>query len=277
MITVTFCIRLKTNCLCDFFGRIINSLNFTPSKMDVFYNEFSTPQFFIKYNPQLPDLLSLAEVDGGITSFSLYDNKYSNENVTPFFRAKILDTTFSNEQVACILEWVSYPTLYFNPDTNFLSKYLCDEVKIVFLFAYDQLDAKTEKEKTNYLKTLLNPQSKWRKKVMVNSMPFIAAPVMFFGKEYFSIIPKEILLKVPNSQEIAIKEQELIAIKLFELYDNPNRHREFQKKYWKVTSLSRRIKEYQENVCSADAILQYKARYNKMKAQSHKKRNNSCF
>ncbi len=52
---------------------------------------------------------------------------------------------------------------------------------------------------------------------------------MFFGKEYFSIIPKEILLKVPNSQEIAIKEQELIAIKLFELYDNPNRHREFQK------------------------------------------------
>ena len=75
MITVTFCIRLKTNCLCDFFGRIINSLNFTPSKMDVFYNEFSTPQFFIKYNPQLPDLLSLAEVDGGITSFSLYDNK----------------------------------------------------------------------------------------------------------------------------------------------------------------------------------------------------------
>lgn len=143
MITVTFCIRLKKNCLCDFFGRIINSLNFTPSKMDVFYNEFSTPQFFIKYNPQLPDLLSLAEVDGGITSFSLYDNKYSNENVTPFFRAKILDTTFSNEQVACILEWVSYPTLYFNPDTNFLSKYLCDEVKIVFLFAYDQLDAKT--------------------------------------------------------------------------------------------------------------------------------------
>lgn len=130
MITVTFCIRLKTNCLCDFFGRIINSLNFTPSKMDVFYNEFSTPQFFIKYNPQLPDLLSLAEVDGRITSFSLYDNKYSNENVTPFFRAKILDTTFSNEQVACILEWVSYPTLYFNPDTNFLSKYLCDEVKI---------------------------------------------------------------------------------------------------------------------------------------------------
>ena len=43
--------------------------------MALFYNEFSTPQFFIKYNSQLPDLLSLAEVDGGITSFSLYDNK----------------------------------------------------------------------------------------------------------------------------------------------------------------------------------------------------------
>lgn len=234
--------------------------------MDVFYNEFSTPQFFIKYNPQLPDLLSLAEVDGGITSFSLYDNKYSNENVTPFFRAKILDTTFSNEQVACILEWVSYPTLYFNPDTNFLSKYLCDEVEIVFLFAYDQLDAKTEKEKTNYLKTLLNPQSKWRKKVMVNSMPFIAAPVMFFGKDYFSIIPKKELLKVPNSLDITIREQEIISIKLFGLYENPNLHRNSQKKYWKVTSLSQRIKKYKEQTFSIDAISQYKKRYEKMKA-----------
>lgn len=87
--------------------------------MDIYYNEFSTPKFFIKYNPKLLQLLSLAEVDGGITSFNLYDNKYSNENVTPFFRAKILDTTFSNNQVICILEWVSYPTLYFTPNIHF--------------------------------------------------------------------------------------------------------------------------------------------------------------
>ena len=139
--------------------------------MDVFYNEFSTPQFFIKYNPQLPDLLSLAEVDGELHPLVYMIINTQMKTLLHSSGQKILDTTFSNEQVACILEWVSYPTLYFNPDTNFLSKYLCDEVKIVFLFAYDQLDAKTEKEKTNYLKTLLNPQSKWRKKVMVNSMP----------------------------------------------------------------------------------------------------------
>ena len=138
MITVTFCISLRINFLSVFFERIINSLDFTPNKMDIFYNEFSTPKFFIKYNPKLLQLLSLAEVDGGITSFNLYDNKYSNENVTPFFRAKILDTTFSNNQVICILEWVSYPTLYFTPNIHFLSSYLCDEAKIVFLFAYDQ-------------------------------------------------------------------------------------------------------------------------------------------
>ena len=100
MITVTFCISLRINFLSVFFERIINSLDFTPNKMDIYYNEFSTPKFFIKYNPKLLQLLSLAEVDGGITSFNLYDNKYSNENVTPFFRAKILDTTFSNNQNA---------------------------------------------------------------------------------------------------------------------------------------------------------------------------------
>ena len=122
MITVTFCISLRINFLSVFFERIINSLDFTPNKMDIYYNEFSTPKFFIKYNPKLLQLLSLAEVDGGITSFNLYDNKYSNENVTPFFRAKILDTTFSNNQVICILEWVSYSTLYFNPDIHFLNK-----------------------------------------------------------------------------------------------------------------------------------------------------------
>lgn len=116
MITVTFGVYLKTGCLCDFLERIINSLDFTPSKMDVYYNEFSAPKIFVNYNPQILQQLSMAEVDGGITFFSLYDNEYSNENVTPFFRARILDTTFSNEQVVCLLEWVSYPTLYFNPD-----------------------------------------------------------------------------------------------------------------------------------------------------------------
>lgn len=272
MITVTFCISLRINFLSVFFERIINSLDFTPNKMDIYYNEFSTPKFFIKYNPKLLQLLSLAEVNGGITSFNLYDNKYSNENVTPFFRAKILDTTFSNNQVICILEWVSYPTLYFTPDIHFLSSYLCDEAKIVFLFAYDQFDVRYKCEKTNYIKSLLSPQLRWGKLVMVKSMPFIAAPVMFFGKEYFSIIPKEILLKVPNSQEFIINGQDVISIKLFDLYENPNLHRDSQKKYWKITSLSKRIEKYKEKIFSIDAVIQYRARYKKTKTQGPPKR-----
>ena len=273
MTTVTFGISVCTSSLCDFFYKIINHLDFTPSKMDVFYNEFSAPRFFVKYNPKLPQLLSLSEVDGGITSFSLYDSKFSNENVTPFFRAKILDTTFSNRRVLCIVEWVSYSKLYFNPDIHFLSNYLCDAVKMVFLFAYNQFDAEQRIEKTNYLKFLLNLQSRWGKRVMVKSIPFIAAPVMFFGKAYFNIIPKEILLKVPNSQEIRINEQNIVTIKLFGLYENPNYNRNFQKRYWKITSLSHRIKKYQEKVSSVDAITQYKARYEKMKMQKFKERN----
>ena len=110
---------------------------------------------------------------------------------------------------------------------------------------------------------------------MVKSMPFIAAPVMFFGKEYFSIIPKEILLKVPNSQEFIINGQNVISIKLFDLYENPNLHRDSQKRYWKTTSLSLRIKKYQENVFSEDAITQNKKRYKKMKEGNVKKRNKS--
>ena len=265
MITATFCVFLKLNSLSVFFDRMINSLNFTPYKMDVYCNEFSSPRYFVKYNPQLPHLLSKAEVDGGITSFSLYDSKYSNERVTPFFRAKILDTTFSNGQVVCILEWVSYPTLYFNPDVQFLNNYLCDDVKLMFLFAYNQLDIRAG-EQSNYLKRLLNPRLRWGKRVMIKDLPFIAAPVMFFGKDYFSIIPKEILLKVPNSQDVAIRGQEVISIKLFGLYENPNLHRKSQKKYWKVTSLSQRIKKYKEQIFSVDAISQYKIRYEKKKA-----------
>lgn len=90
MITATFCILLKVNSLSIFFDRMISSLNFTPNKMDVYYNEFFTPKFLVKYNPQLPHLLSKAEVDGGITSFSLYDSKYSNERVTPILSGKNL-------------------------------------------------------------------------------------------------------------------------------------------------------------------------------------------
>ena len=39
MITVTFCISLRINFLSVFFERIINSLDFTPNKMDIFYRD----------------------------------------------------------------------------------------------------------------------------------------------------------------------------------------------------------------------------------------------
>ena len=45
MITATFCILLKVNSLSVFFDRMISSLNFTPNKMDVYYNEFLPQKF----------------------------------------------------------------------------------------------------------------------------------------------------------------------------------------------------------------------------------------
>lgn len=272
MITVTFCMRLKTEILSVFFDNIIKSLDFKPDKMDIYYNEFSTPKFFIKYNSNLLNALSLSELDGGVTSFSLYDNRYTNERITPFFRVKILDTTFSNKQVVCFFEWVSYSKLYFDLDVLFLSNYLSDEAKIIFLIAYNQLDGIAGIEKQNYFKRIFSSQAKWGKRIFVNSIPFIAAPVMFFGNEYYSIIPKDVLLKVPNSQELIVKGQEVIAIRLFDLYDNPNLHRNTQKKYWQITSLSQRIKKYEKEVFSVDAVMQYENRYQKIREQKNKKR-----
>lgn len=272
MITVTFCMRLKTEILSVFFDNIIKSLDFKPDKMDIYYNEFSTPKFFIKYNSNLLNALSLSELDGGVTSFSLYDNRYTNERITPFFRVKILDTTFSNKQVVCLFEWVSYSKLYFDLDVLFLSNYLSDEAKIIFLIAYNQLDGIAGIEKQNYFKRIFSSQAKWGKRIFVNSIPFIAAPVMFFGNEYYSIIPKDVLLKVPNSQELIVRGQEVIAIRLFDLYDNPNLHRNTQKKYWQITSLSQRIKKYEKEVFSVDAVMQYENRYQKIREQKNKKR-----
>lgn len=272
MITVTFCMRLKTEILSVFFDNIIKSLDFKPDKMDIYYNEFSTPKAFIKYNPNLLNVLSLSELDGGVTSFSLYDNRYTNERITPFFRVKILDTTFSNKQVVCLFEWVSYSKLYFNLDVLFLSNYLSDEAKIIFLIAYNQLDGIAGIEKQNYFKRIFSSQAKWGKRIIINSIPFIAAPVMFFGNEYYSIIPKDVLLKVPSSQELIVGGQEVVAIRLFDLYDNPNLHRNTQKKYWKTTSLSQRIKKYEKEVFSVGAVMQYKNRYQKIRVQKDKKR-----
>ena len=272
MITVTFCMRLKTEILSVFFDNIIKSLDFKPDKMDIYYNEFSTPKSFIKYNSNLLNALFLSELDGGVTSFSLYDNRYTNERITPFFRVKILDTTFSNKQVVCLFEWVSYSKLYFDLDVLFLSNYLSDEAKIIFLIAYNQLDGIAGIEKHNYFKRIFSSQAKWGKRIFINSIPFIAAPVMFFGNEYYSIIPKDVLLKVPNSQELIVRGQEVIAIRLFDLYDNPNLHRNTQKKYWQITSLSQRIKKYEKEVFSVDAVMQYENRYQKIREQKNKKR-----
>ena len=272
MITVTFCMRLKTEILSVFFDNIIKSLDFKPDKKDIYYNEFSTPKSFIKYNSNLLNALSLSELDGGVTSFSLYDNRCTNERITSFFRVKILDTTFSNKQVVCLFEWVSYSKLYFDLDVLFLSNYLSDEAKIIFLIAYNQLDGIVGIEKQNYFKRIFSSQAKWGKRIFVNSIPFIAAPVMFFGNEYYSIIPKDVLLKVPNSQELIVRGQEVIAIRLFDLYDNPNLHRNTQKKYWQITSLSQRIKKYEKKVFSVDAVMQYENRYQKIREQKNKKR-----
>lgn len=108
-------------------------------------------------------------------------NSLKHKPLTHFSADRLIYASFCAPYI-CILEWVSYPTLYFTPNIHFLSSYLCDEAKIVFLFAYDQFDVRYKCEKTNYIKSLLSPQLRWGKLVMVKSMPFIAAPVMFLER-----------------------------------------------------------------------------------------------
>ncbi len=243
--------RVNVQGLPKLLSSVIGLLDFEPSKMDVFYNEFKQSKDSIHYDEEyILSNLSKSEVDGGITSFSLYDKHYTYENVTPFFRFKLSDSTLNEELVSCTFEWVAYQNLdWLIKDEFILNKLLQEGVELVYLVAYNQNDVYTETQdaKENIgLSSKLFGTKNWGRKEIVNEVTFIAAPLMYFGSAYEKVISIDDLKNYKTANTIKINNSEIIKIEIFPLYGNPKEYRKEQEHYWKKLNLEKQIKNYRE-------------------------------
>lgn len=104
---------------------------------------------------------------------------------------------------------------------------------------------KKKKQNINKIFSFLR-QETWGRKEIVNGLTFIAAPLMYFGSGYNSIIPIEELKKHVKSSFIEINGNEIIKIELSPLYEPPQKRRNEQKEYWKSTNLYKKIENYKK-------------------------------
>ncbi|MEP7278843.1 MAG: hypothetical protein ABI813_09390 [Bacteroidota bacterium] len=89
----------------------------------------------------------------------------------------------------------------------------------------------------------------WGRYVSTRGITFMAAPLMWFGDEYFKIIPKKALLKFTGASLVNHPMFDLVHIKLFHLYDDPSKkeNREKQKSFWKTFELQKKAEQYEKD------------------------------
>lgn len=251
MKTIELFVKIKVDHLKSIIERFITILCFEPQNMDVYYNEFKKMKYKIPYSANVMNALSVSELDGGITGLTLYPPKTADFNNTMDFRIHIYDTSFENGQVRCSFEWTAMHEVRNNYINGILNLVIQEGIELIYLLAYDYLDANHEMERYNGLRKSSNPitdEDVWGRRELENrtNFSFVAAPIMYYGKEYYSIVPQKALLSVSNSQVISIMGHEIISIKLFDINEPPSKHREMQKAYWISTSLERCIMEYRK-------------------------------
>lgn len=246
-------IKVSIQRLSDLLSGVIELLDFEPIKMHISYNEFKNPKFYIQYDKDyILNNLSKSEVDGGITSFSLYDQSHTDENTNPFFRFSLSDATLNEELVKCNFKWIAYKKLDWLINDEFILKRLLQEdVELVYLITSNQHDvyaqtrAHESEKNSNFISKLLSKKN-WGRREIVNGIAFIAAPLMYFGKAYDEVISIKYLQAYEKARKININSKEIIKIEIYPLYSNPKEYRNEQKDYWKMMNLSKKIEDYEK-------------------------------
>jgi hypothetical protein len=217
--------------------KILDNLTYKPFSVYCFYNEFKRPpDKEIIYNKEfLVDNVSVTEMKG-ITSMSIYDSDYRPDATTPFVRLRF-DVTEKIENSTITIEWVYFENFDFLlKNDQIINDYVSKDNRLIFCYLYNQLDTyEQSNSKESWLK------KNWGKVVLRGGMQFQAAPIMYFGKDFESIISLD-KLKVFGER---IGQDEIIKIELDSLYLNPEGYRKKQKRFWKQLNLEKVIADYE--------------------------------
>jgi len=257
------------------FRNALKVLDFEPVYMDIFFDEFSSSLDDIRYDVEY--LFELLEKKPGTVTLKnkIYDAEAGTTNYCWFRFKLILETPYKEE--FCSLEW-SNSRLDFLFNNNLFNEFLSSQ-NLIYCYCYDQYDCMNqsstsainpdfekpwesgETSRDFILKDAIDISEHWGRYIKSLEFTFMAAPLMWFGEEYFKIIPKEALLKFKGASIIDYPSLNLVYIKLFDLYDDPAKadNRQRQKDFWKTFDLQKIAEQYEKDR-PIDFIAWYKER-----------------
>jgi hypothetical protein len=262
-------------------SRALSILGFEPKYMNIYFDEFEEPLDDIAFDEDY--LFSLLKRNpGSITIKSeLYDEN-KTENYF-WFRFK-LDIDTVHRLDTCSLEW-SNDNLDFLLNSGSFQSFFSFE-SLIYCYCYDQMDCMQQSDismvnpdfdtpwqtgeitREFILNNAVDISEHWGRYVSTRGIRFMAAPLMWFGKEFFKIIPKEELLKFKDASLINHASFDIVYIVLFDLYDTTAKkeNRAMQKEFWKFFDLQNKIDRYEKDN-PIDALAWLKARVASKKKQ----------
>jgi hypothetical protein len=261
----------------------LDVLGFTPNYMSIFFNEFEKSLDDITYDK---DYLLKCIKNKPHFHVTLNQQLYSvdNREINNWFKFIVnADSPFGLN--TCSLEW-SNTQLDFLLNEKIIKSFL-ENPNFIYCYCYNQYDVSNQSNEQvdSFIENYPNQPYKivknfmgdividisqhWGRFIATRGITFMAAPLMWFGGEYFKIIPKESLLKFPGASLVNYPSLDLVHIKLFDLYDDPSKkeNREKQKLFWKTFDLQKRIEQYEK-----DRPIDFIAWYKEKAAKKKKKK-----
>lgn len=260
-------VNIKKTQIIDLVKLAIDQLSFSPDRMDVFFNMFVRDKQGLRYDKTyLLENLSIEDDLEGITSLSLYPKKSSVANARPFFRASLGHIQNSN-QLRCKLEWIANEKinqklhLENEPMSNLLSI-----ASLIYCYYFDQSDVHDQTRQEN-------SSDNWGKRLRTGGFEFLAAPLMYFGRDCDPIIPIKSLEVYPEAQTIKIRGQKVIKISLFDIHEDASSkvNRKTQKLFWRTLNLVELVEDI-ESRNKTNAIEEYKKLAARFKEKTKKNR-----
>lgn len=244
------------NRLTTSLNKAVEILGFEPKFLNITIDEFTKPKYSIKYNKH--ELASYIQNLPNSIIFQNEEYEQDNSKIFSFFRVGISnDTAFPIKHYS--FEW-SNSNLDFLLQSEQFKQLLLSE-NLIYSYCYDQKDTMLQSNNSRINPDFEKPMAvdesyrdftindvdiskNWGRILSVHGLEFMAAPLMWFGKEFYKIVPKEKLLELGTRLS-----KDVIEIKLFDLYANTSeqKNREKQRFFWEKMNLERVVSEYVKN------------------------------
>lgn len=228
----------------------IKSLGFPPSIMYIKIDNENTLED-VPFDEHL--LFSLLSKEP--TTIQLMNREYDDNESYYWFKLRIdkeyniIRAEWLNSSLDFLLS--SSSINHFLQSANFLSGNCCDNGDrheqsrgMIEYFINKNVKNPNDVEK---IEEKIDVSKHWGRSVKTCGLEFMAAPLMWFGEKFYTVIPKDKLIQFKYSKYTSVEGTEIVTINLFNLYESPAEpeNRSKQEEFWKFFKLESVISDYE--------------------------------